>query len=237
MPLLILTGILSLALHLGGAWGAFFYGPSGGAALHHGAGNDMMVVEQGIALEGFAQLGQDEFTLEEIEAIPAEASEAQPEIKEVSEVEEYEVLSSAEGPVQEDFEEPVEEVLEQPLPPQLAALAQEAEIAVREHRAAGEAREGGDATAQSAYMGVLRGHIEKHKVNPRSRYTGTAVVRFKVDSTGNVVSREVTSSSGNKVLDEAAVASIDQAAPFPPMPNEVGRSELEISVPFQFKIR
>jgi protein TonB len=52
-----------------------------------------------------------------------------------------------------------------------------------------------------------------------------------------VISCEVKVSSGHKALDDAAVASIDKASPFPPMPNTLNQAQIEVSVPFKFSIR
>ena len=62
----------------------------------------------------------------------------------------------------------------------------------------------------------LKTFKDKKKVNPRSRERGTVIVRFTIDSAGQVLSREIATSSGSKILDDAAVASIDRASPFPP---------------------
>lgn len=60
---------------------------------------------------------------------------------------------------------------------------------------------------------------------------------FTVDASGEISSRRLSKSSGSKVLDEAAIASIERASPFPPIPTELGRSQLEVSVPFKFTVR
>ena len=75
-------------------------------------------------------------------------------------------------------------------------------------------------------------------MNPRAaERVGNVVVRFVIGPTGELVSREVTQSSGSTTLDEAAVASIDRAAPFPPMPDEVASGTMVVSVPFKFSVR
>jgi protein TonB len=236
MTLRALTWLLSLALH--GAFVAIFFVTPGGAALDTGTGDDMLVVEQGIAIEGFAQLGEAETTTPEVEA-PTEISEARPPLEEVKPVEEdvQHVIGSESGPEQEKIaKEPEPEKIEEPHPQQVATTEQ-TEIAVEEERASGAKKSGGDTTAVSEYRGKLYQLIEKKKVNPSSREVGTVVVRFKVDSSGQVVSREVTASSGSKTLDEAAVASIDRAAPFPPMPGEIASAPMVVSVPFKFSVR
>ena len=232
MPLRILAYLISLAVH--GSFALLMYLPAGGSALHEGTGEDMMVVEQGIAIEGFAKLGEDMVSVEPIEAPPIEMA-AQPLPEEVEPVEEDEVITSTEGPEQEDIKEPEEEALEQPLPPQIATIQQESVVAMRE--SSGTELKGSDATARSAYLGKLRTHLERSKVNPRTSLIGTAVVRFTVSSAGELLSHEVVKSSGNKVLDDAAIASVEKASPFPPIPNDVNRDQLELSVPFRFSVR
>jgi protein TonB len=88
-----------------------------------------------------------------------------------------------------------------------------------------------------AYLGKLRKTLERHKVNPRSRLAGTVLIRFTVGPTGQVLSREVRQSSGSKLLDDAAMAALDRASPFPPMPQELAHGPLEVQVPFKFITR
>ena len=49
--------------------------------------------------------------------------------------------------------------------------------------------------------------------------------------------REVKKSSGSKVLDDAALAALDRAAPFPPMPRGVANGPLKLEVPVEFITR
>jgi protein TonB len=224
------TWLISLALH--GAVALLFFLPGGGAALEQGSAQDFMVVEQGITIEGIVKLGNDEAS---IESPPVQAIEAASPPEEVKPIEETEVIASKEGPEQDANPEPKPEQLKQPTPPKVATLEQE--TAVEEQQSSGQARSGGDTTARSAYLGVLSSHLERSKVSPRSSIVGTVVVHFVVDASGNVVSREVSVSSGHKILDDAAVASIDRAAPFPPMPKGLNQNQIAVSVPFRFSVR
>jgi protein TonB len=237
MKLKGLTFLLSFMAHA--AFAAWLLVVPGGAALDTGEGDDKVFVEEGISIEGLDMWGQDEQTVQAVEAEPLEASEAQPEVKEATEpeeVEETQVIESATGPEQE-IEEVKPETLAEPVPPQVATIEQVAQIAVEEKRAAAAPRSGGDATAHSKYLGRLRTHLEKRKVNPRTRKVGTAIVRFTIDSSGQLVSREIAVSSGNKTLDDAAIASVEKAAPFPAMPDDVDQAPLVVSVPFRFTVR
>lgn len=232
-----ITWLVSFAAHA--AFAAWLLVVPGGAALDSGDGDDQFVVEQGIAIEGLDMWGQDDTTVQAVEAEPMEASEARPaveEVKEIEEVEETKVIASETGPEQE-IEEVEPEPVKEPVPPQVATLEQAAQVAVEEKRATSIAKSGGEATAHSKYLGKLRTHLEKRKVNPRTRQVGTAVVRFTVDASGQLLTREIATSSGNKQLDEAAIASVEKAAPFPAMPEDVDREPLVVSVPFRFTVR
>lgn len=256
MAIRIITWLISLGVH--GAFALAMLMPaSGGVALEEGTGDDIMVVEQGVALQGFAKLGEDVISVDAVEAPPMMMAAAQPleqveaveeqeelPVEEVSEIEpvEDEVIASEAGPeseliepVQEELKEPEPEVKEQTLPQQMPTIPQETVIAMRE--STGEEKKGGDATAHRQYLGQLRTHLEKAKVNPRTTLIGTAVVRLTVKSDGVLVAQRIVKSSGSKVLDNAAIDSIKKAAPFPPIPSAVGKDTVEVSVPFKFSVR
>jgi periplasmic protein TonB len=227
-----LTWLLSFGFHAGIAF--LLLAAAGGAAFEQGNGADTMVVEQGIALEGVAKLGEDMATIEPVEAITTPDSQATPQPEEVKPVELSDVIRSESGPDQESVQDPVPEVKET-LPPQIAMVQQEA--AIEAHESSGQQQSGGDTNAKLAYLGALRAHLERTKINPRSSVVGTAVVHFVVDPSGRVISREISVSSGSKILDDAAIASIDKASPFPAMPQTLQRDAMDVSVPFKFSVR
>ncbi len=226
MSLRAVTWLVSFALH--GGVVAFFLASPGGASLEEGSGEDVFIVEQGAYQE----------YIEAVEA-PPQVLHSAPPVEEVKPIEEdtQAVISSENGPDQEKVVEEIKEVVKEPPKEEFAAVEQ-TELAIEEQKAKEEvAKTGGDTTAISAYRGRLFSHISKKKVNPRSKFAGTAVVRFTVGPQGELISREVTSSSGSKVLDDAAVASIDRAAPFPAMPTDAGTGPMVVSVPFKFSVR
>lgn len=234
----LITCLLSFALHA--AFAAYFLVVPGGQSLHEGSGDDLFVVEQGIAIAAIARLGKSQIAAASFEAEPTELSEARPEIEEIKaqeEVEETEVISSMEGPVQEELPEVKPEPIEQPRPEQVATLEQTEPVAVQERQSSGEAQFGGSTADKRAYLGKLQSQLEGKKVQPHSPLKGTVVVRFTLDPSGAIVSREVAESSGSKVLDDAALASIDRAAPFPPMPESISDATMVVSVPFKFSVR
>src|SRR5262249_27440524 len=157
-----------------------------GAALEQGSGSDTMVVEQGMAVEGVAKLGEDIATIEPVEAVTTPDSQATPQPQEIKPVEQNDEITSESGPEQETGQEHVPEVNET-LPTQIAAVQQEG--TVEEHERSGVQQSGGDTKAQSAYLGAIRAHLERTKINPRTNLIGTAVVHFVLDASGRVVSR------------------------------------------------
>lgn len=56
-------------------------------------------------------------------------------------------------------------------------------------------------------------------------------VAFTVDAGGGIGGVRITQSSGSPELDQAALASVRRAAPFPPIPADAGRSSWQFSVP------
>jgi len=227
------TWLLSFALHAGLLVAMVGIG-AGGAALDQGSGDDMFVVEQGIALEGVAKFGEAEEMIETVDIPPVLATEPEP-IKEI-EPELTDVVTSSESEHEAEVlpdeikpieEKPVAEPLEEQAP-QVATLVEQS---------SGAAQEGGDTTLVLAYRGSVRKALERSKVYPRSRRSGTVLVKFTVGPSGNLLSRVVAKSSGNKLLDEAAMDAVERAAPFPPMPLEIAGEPMEMKVPYHFSTR
>jgi periplasmic protein TonB len=225
--------LLSLGLHAGVVFA--LVGVTSGGALDSGTGDDTFVVEQGISIEGVTNFGEAEEMIETVDIPPVQATEEPQEVKEI-EPELTEVVTSTAGeheaPVLEEEPEPVEE--EKPVA--VPVEEQAPQVATLVEKSSGAAQAGGDSTLRLAYLGTLRKTLERTKVNPRSRKTGTVLVRFTVGPSGNVISREVQKSSGSKVLDEAAIAALDRTS-FPPMPDDLAGSTIEVQVPFKFLTR
>jgi protein TonB len=212
------------------------------AAFDAGTGNDTIFVEQGIALEGLVKLGDALETIETADITPV-AKETPPPVQDVKAVDELrDTITSQESKVEDNIvktAEPPPPVTPPPPKPEVAqAEAQPQQVAMASEQSSGEAKKGAsDPTLVRQYLGKLSESVQRAKVNPRSKLTGTVWVKFKVSPAGELLSREITTSSGSKVLDEAAVAALDRAAPFPPMPQEVANGPLDISVPFKFITR
>lgn len=68
----------------------------------------------------------------------------------------------------------------------------------------------------------------------RDRLSGEVQVRFTVSASGSVSGISVVRSSGYAILDQAAVATVQRAAPFPAIPPAAGRSSWPFTVPLAF---
>jgi protein TonB len=112
--------------------------------------------------------------------------------------------------------------------------------------APGTAGAGGKSTEErgradsSAYQAKLAAHLRRFRTFPPEArdkgITGTAIVRFTVTSSGSVSAASLAKSSGAGVLDQAAVAMVRRASPFPPIPAGLG-SSLTVNVPVRFDLR
>ncbi len=101
----------------------------------------------------------------------------------------------------------------------------------------GKAGNGKDALA--AFLGLARKKIEEAKRYPwealRRNWQGKVVLSFWVDQKGQVRDIQVVQSSGYKVLDEEAQATLRRASPLP-SPPQGGEEGFKIVVPILFRL-
>lgn len=228
------TIILSLALHAALFLPLMSFG--GGAALEAGTGDDLVVVEQGVAIEGLAKFGEAEEMIETVDIPPIQAAEVPQPVEEIK-PELTDVVTSTEGKHDEQVMSEEPKPVEEDRPQEVAVAEQAPQVATLIEKSSGAAQEGGDTTQRRAYLGQVRKTLERSKVNPRSTISGTVLIKFTVGPKGELLSRTVQQSSGSKILDEAAMAALDRAAPFPPLPQEIASGPLEVQVPFRFVTR
>ena len=201
-------------------------------ALDLGQGIDIELVEQGIATEGLVKLGDAMQTVEPAQIIPLQPP---PQPDEVKPDELRNVIASDASSV----EAIVGETQERPAPPKpdvaQAKEQQPAQAAISTQQSSGPAKTGADAKAVGLYLGKIQKHVERAKVSPPSRRSGAVVMRFVIGLDGKLLSREVVSGSGFKILDDAAVAALDRAAPFPPIPPKVSLRPITLTQQFTFE--
>jgi periplasmic protein TonB len=89
----------------------------------------------------------------------------------------------------------------------------------------------------NAYNALVFGHLQKFKRYPVAAHgaSGTVTVRFALNRSGEVVSSEVTKSSGNGVLDREALDILRRASPFPAFPAAKPGTEDSYLAPVAFK--
>ena len=98
-------------------------------------------------------------------------------------------------------------------------------------------KDDGGSAAASKYPGLVQAKVSRSAKYPARAKgkSGEALVSFVVGSGGSVSRVTLARSSGNAVLDEAALAAVNRAAPFPPIPEAAGRSSWPFTVPVYFK--
>ena len=130
------------------------------------------------------------------------------------------------------------EPLEEQAPDEtVEVIAQPEQAVIVTEQSSGQERTGGDATATSRYLGQIYDQVKRAKVNPRSHSTGAVIVKFTIGTDGALLSREVLKSSGAAVLDNAAIAALERAAPFPGIPPEVSPRAMTFTQTFRFLVR
>jgi len=92
----------------------------------------------------------------------------------------------------------------------------------------------GQEDPMQAYARTLWAQIIGHK--PRGiRFQGTVVLSFSLSAGGDLLSAEISRSSGMGSLDRAALGALKDAAPFPPPPAGGNGGALSFTIPFTFQ--
>jgi TonB family protein len=83
---------------------------------------------------------------------------------------------------------------------------------------------------------ILHGnHRYPHRAVNQKK-SGTATLSFTLLSTGMVNDSSITSTSGHKILDRAAITMLKRSTPFPPFPTDINKSHLDFIIPVEFKL-
>jgi protein TonB len=90
-------------------------------------------------------------------------------------------------------------------------------------------------SALASWKGQLVAHINRFKRFPaNAASSGTASVAFAINRAGVVESARLISSSGDRALDEEAVALLHRASPTPPPPAHMAGNIISLTVPIRF---
>jgi periplasmic protein TonB len=225
---------LSISAHLAAGW--ILFAEAGGVANEAGTATDQFRIEAGVNTEDVVTFGLAAQTMAEA-APPAPVQAA--DVPQEQPKEDTHAVTASQSPAEASVaaHEVEPEEVHQVRPAELV-VAQPVEEGAVEQLSASAKQAGGVATILSTYFGQASRVLEKHKLNPNSHISGTTVVRFALEPSGRIVSREIEKSSGSEILDNAALASLDRASPLPPVPPEiVAARPLVFSVPFRFAAR
>lgn len=95
--------------------------------------------------------------------------------------------------------------------------------------------------AKARYEDQLYAWLARHKEYPvaaqRRGIQGRPVVRVRIDRGGRVVESAIARPSRHTMLDEAAVALVRRAAPFPPIPGDLALDSFEFDAPIDYLLR
>lgn len=137
-------------------------------------------------------------------------------------------------------EKPKDVVKPQPVQPSKASVAAAAEVAKSERNAAVKSSAGSATSSVSParWQSKVQAHLARRKgqlAKSRDKGTqGTVLVRFNIDTGGNVLSVSLSRSSGYPSLDQDVLAMVRAASPVPAPPPDVNRT---LTVPFEFTSR
>ena len=97
-----------------------------------------------------------------------------------------------------------------------------------------------DKRVLAKYLNALQGIIASSKKYPeaarKSGMEGKATIQFIVMKNGEVKDIQFISKTNYPILNKEAINAIKRAAPFSRIPDEIGKTYLEIVLPFRFKL-
>ena len=97
------------------------------------------------------------------------------------------------------------------------------------------------AQAKQDYLVALRRRIERKKYYPRASRRrgeeGKVIVSFVIQKNGELIDMAVARSSGIPRLDKAALETLRRISPFKPIPADLGRNRLALSIPISYNLR
>ncbi len=96
-------------------------------------------------------------------------------------------------------------------------------------------------TARVRYEELLFAWMERHKQYPllaqRRGLEGRGAVRVRIGRDGRVLERSVSHSTGETMLDQAALEMVRRANPFPAVPSEYAGDSFEFVAPIEYRLR
>ena len=91
------------------------------------------------------------------------------------------------------------------------------------------------------YTNSIQLKIAQAKVYPalarERKQQGKTFLSFKLDKNGEILELSIENSSGHKILDQAAMKAIKEAAPFPTIPASLNKKYASLKIPISFVLR
>lgn len=87
----------------------------------------------------------------------------------------------------------------------------------------------------SAYMADVQRQVRRSWSPPRGFSGKRVIVIFRIDHDGRIIEKTIKQSSGLPAADAAALAALDKAAPFPPLPKG-GEPDVAVSFTFDYNV-
>jgi periplasmic protein TonB len=236
-PFRAIAIVLSLMVHasLGYAMLPATYASNSLDVSEAGTGDDAIWVEKGVALEGFSKLGDAMETIQTADVTPI-ASETPPPLPEVKPVEELrDTITATEGKVDENVVKTIEPPTPEPPKPEVVqAQERPQQVAMVAEKSSSEEKNGQrDLAARNAYDGQIASVLKKARVDRYFKKFGKVKFSFTIGLRGELLSREITASSGSTDVDERVIAALESTA-FPPIPPEVSKVPLPYKSYFDF---
>ena len=99
----------------------------------------------------------------------------------------------------------------------------------------------GTSSAVENYLTRLSRHLARFYEYPRRArrlgQEGTPVIVFEFRRDGTLLAQSLRTGSGHKLLDEAALAMLRQAAPLPEVPEDMSGQSFSYALPVRFSLR
>ena len=91
------------------------------------------------------------------------------------------------------------------------------------------------------YTNSIQLKIARAKTYPplarERKQQGKTFLSFKLDRDGKILELSIENSSGHKILDQAAIKAIKEAAPFPNIPASLNKNYASLKIPISFILR